>query len=724
MSPSSPQPVGDHRRARVVFVLCVLALGGISLMKLLESRRPVADATPDAVTAPSFARPASAQALPPAHRPAAASSAEALAADRTADTSEATADLSASAGDSASTDTLALDLLPADTEPESAATEITGVLLRVLEQGTRIPIPNVTARLRPLARDERPFEHRTNAAGLASFHNVPPGRYEVIVRWGNRPPQGDDDITVAEGRRTEHTVLLPERPEWRARLVDVNGDPVPGHDLRVGSSVFEWFDRGNVLHENVRTDNQGFFTVRAYPDARPLHIESAGANLYSIDPASDRWRNPLADPRPFEATGNEPRVYVLRTDVVMATGILVNAPRTEEGFLATVRAPQFTYWGLPVENDRFTFRATTGQATRITLARRTAADLGWRGFSRDLEHHVTMPDTPGPFEFEIPFPERILVRGVVLQPDGRGAPNVRVRANAFAEAGAARRALEAQRTTRVPGGLGEQRRRALANSLRWQGDSSLLTPPTARDGRFELELVPATEYLFTAESQTLTNDHKGYEAAVHGWDELVAGREVVLRLQTSSLVWGEVVDGSNRPAPGVRVLLQGPASTFNAADYDARTDEAGIFEMNVPPIRGAGIVDGLLVTAQSNDRFGIAPALVDSSSPTRVILRPAVSGTFVVTRGGLPVPRVEIASFYLEDHFPGPIVRRAPRVYEQANGHYTFRAVPARSTWYSFVEPGLPPDLGATVQVPTNPGRDGRIRVELPPLPEVPAPGN
>ncbi|MDK2971349.1 MAG: hypothetical protein PWP23_1104 [Candidatus Sumerlaeota bacterium] len=700
----------QNRRTQVFVLLASLALVGLIVMKLLEEKPAPPASVPAAVVEPDAAPAPSGDS-----QPGAVDSAPAV---------EASAAEAHEAASQAAAPAVIVEPVAVEKKPLLPGS----VLLTVVEEGTEIPLPNVVVRLRETAaaEDAPALEFTTNEQGRASFFNVTAGEYDVVLKWGRRPEYPAAELTVADGEGLERTVEMEARTEYRAQLVDTEENPVAGHTLIVSASTFDWREAGNALPETVRTGPDGMFIIRAYPDSRPITIRSDSASVYSSNPRRG-WTNPHYDMRSMEGgrwggrrneseDSGEPAVrrYYLRSDVVTATGVLVNPPANAGGFTATVRSRAFNYMALPVIDNEFTFKGLPGAEVGIIIARRSAEDLGFRGISRDISMDITLPEKPGPYRFEVPFPDRLLVRGVVYEPGGKPAENVRVRANGFEEEGAAAGAVADQTRGRRGGGRG-----GWNPGLLLAGESSLLSEPTGADGRFEFELNPASEYLFSAEPQTLDDNYKGADPVTVQWQELEDGKEVVLFLEVSHLFWGEVVTTGGEPVAGARVVLGGEDLGFSANDYATTTDGMGFFEMNTPPIEGAeSLPEGsprLYITAfQGRGLQGLLPVLPDAPDPARVVVYPTAEGTFVVTSGGQPVQRVEIVSYFSGPGFGAPVMRRDLRVYEDEDGRYRFSGVPREITWFSLGIPGAPTAEAVTVQIPLDEDAGMEIGVDLP----------
>lgn len=574
---------------------------------------------------------------------------------------------------------------------------VSRVHLMVLEEGTREPLERVTISL--VSRDGgETVRLETDKHGAAFLSGIAPGAYNAEINWGRMDTIEGGRVDVPEGQRVYKEFLYPARQSFRFQLV-TGERPVPYRTLRIGLPMFHWQDESPILYSDVQTDSQGCFVVRGYEGMRPMIIRSAGAEMYSGEPERG-WGNPYSWRWPLRE-GEEARTVHLRENVVRATGVLVFPAGTETpaNMIATVRSPQFTYWMLGVEDNRFSFVGVPGETASVIVSRRVSPSMGLAGISREKTMQVTLPDEPGDFEFEVPFDERVRVEGVVLRPGNRGARNVQVRAVGLGTAPAEQ------------GGGDRGRGRWMPRAL--QGDASYLSERTDSQGRFSLDLPPATEYMFVPEPGTLPSSAKGHSPLKVAWSELQGGQLVVIVLETSALVWGEVVDERGNPVAGARVALRGSAVDFNADDYAVTTDEHGLFTMNVPPVPGAESLppgsSRLFVAANHESGVGYAPAIPDSGERVRVRLHRLVSGRLIVTDGGQPATEVEIASFLRPEGFNEPLTRERLRVRRNEEGRYRFDNVPRGITTFTVSRRNAEPANVRTAPL----ARDARNGLEI-----------
>lgn len=595
------------------------------------------------------------------------------------------------------------------------------VRIRVLEDSTRRPLDRVTVRLVEPGADvsDDDLRHRTDSSGVALFHNVSAGQWEVVLRWGTRAEHRPDTIRIEEGEGGEWTFSYPGREMFAYQLLNQDGSPAGFVELEAGVAIHQWQEPSAVVFETVRTDAQGNFQVPGFAGMRPVMFRSNNAEMFSVEaePRERRGRggwgrggpgygNPSIDPRPLDA--DETRTIYRRTDVVLARGLLVNAPRAHvtNPFIATVQSRDYNYIGIEVHNDQFTFAATPGSTARILVSRDSVPGQRLRNRSFEKVVEVEMPEEPGPYDFEIHFEDRLEIAGRVELEDGTPVADVRVIATGY------------DATLDEVGDSGPVR------GFRGTGgaNAQLTADPTDRRGRFTFELPPARAYVFTPRTDSLPDDYKGYDDMRLEWDDLKTGRELVIVLHPSSLFWGEVVGEDGRPVAGAFVSAGGDLVEFSAWDYNVRTDEDGLFELNVPRLNLATAGTGtaasgrsVVLTARHQSMMGVAPAVPDSTRPARIEMRQVTSGNFVVTSGGEPVDRVEVSSFFDSPGYENPVPRRDMQVYESEEGRFQFRNVPRGITWFAFSIPGRPLEESVVIQIPPDAGRGQEIPVDLTP---------
>lgn len=376
------------------------------------------------------------------------------------------------------------------------------------------------------------------------------------------------------------------------------------------------------------------------------------------------WSNPVVNFRPLE----EENITVIEAKggVVRATATLINAPELPEdrGYHASVESPSVRYGLIPVVKNKFTFFAEPGEEVEIDLFRTNYAVTGeemvkgpsgpppWAGSSREKEVKVKMPEDAGDHDLEIVFEDRLTVRGLVVDSTDEPVEDVEVRIRGFNMAGGAAGA-SADATGfgppfgggpgGGPGGDGGER-----------PDSNFLAPKTNRDGEFEIELPPAGEYLFSPDRDSLPEGWRGFVAETVSWEELQKGEPVVIELEASSLIWGEVVDERGKPIEGATVRVQGRGIPNSVRNLTATTDADGLFSLNLPPIEdivpdGANTAQGDYYVRAAREDYGIGMAPVVADDPeqsvgvtmykqTQVTLRP--------TSAGQPVGTVRVSVVY------------------------------------------------------------------------------
>lgn len=490
------------------------------------------------------------------------------------------------------------------------------VVVRVVEEngGSVLRGANVRLVRSGLSVDRSP-RRSTNDAGEATFEDVDAGMYVVNVEWGQGPLRPAGRVIVPEQGIIEAEVEYFERMAFLMQLVDETGAAIPNQTLTVTPGG-GWGGRGGPRPEEVTTDEEGFFELRGFEETSAWIFRGEGDVLFSAG-EDRRWGNPYTWRRSFTADDGD--VLIMRREIVQARGRLVNAPPLGENQVrrASLAGAEVNWRTLTVERNRFEFEAAPGADVQITITRGDRRGR-WGGGGGDTEKRETirMPSQGGVFEFEIEYDPMLVVAGVVLGPDGAGVPRVVVDA-------------------RSEGG----------ERLSFRSDR------TDENGAFSVELMPAASYVFSPDTRSMPREMRGFTPETKRWRELEAGSPIVLRLETSSTVWGEVVDERGQPVPGAVVSMQGRGVTWRAWDVNTRTDEAGLFRLDIPPVaaREAGADSNVdYVTAMGmNHGVGWAEAKVDDTeSPVRITMRPFVDARLTVTAGGVPVESIDVTSLY------------------------------------------------------------------------------
>lgn len=377
------------------------------------------------------------------------------------------------------------------------------------------------------------------------------------------------------------------------------------------------------------------------------------------------WSNPMVNFRALD----EENVTVIEAKggMVRATATLVNAPDLpkDRGFHASVDSPSARYALIPIVDNKFTFFAEPGEEVDVELFRTNYAVTGeeivkgpggpppWMGASREKEVTVKMPEEAGDHEFDIVFEDRLLVKGLVTLSTGEPVENVDVRIRGFNMAGAAAGASsEASGFGPPPGG-------GPGGPGGNNPDSNFLAPKTNRDGEFEIALPPAGEYLFSPDRDSLPEGWRGFVSETREWRKLQSGEPVIITLEASSLIWGEVVDERKKPVEGAIVRLQGRGIPGSVRNMTATTDIDGLFSLNIPPLKdivpkGANTAQGDYFVRATRDDYGIGMAPVVADDPDQSVTIVVYKQTHVYlkpTSAGEAVRSIQVSVLYDVDQF-------------------------------------------------------------------------
>lgn len=621
------------------------------------------------------------------------------------------------------------------------------VRILVLEEETEVPLQGVRVRLAkesdpdpetgelPIPSELRePLSAMTNETGRAVFTGVPPDVYQVELRYGSGPRVTDESDLEVTSKDIDWTCYYTARIPFTFRILDETGNPVANAEYEAGlTTSWGWGGRGGegntpgieIQWQQVMTDSEGRFTVLAYEDMRGAALRSDRPEIFSPSFSgeggesrlrnwmSNRWTNPFFDMRRLSA--ERENTIVARTDVVIATGVLVDAPEPDSvaGYSAVLRdaggggRERAVPLGEPigVVDDRFTFLASLEQELEVTIQQSIPVGEGTRR-SIEKTERVVMPEEPGPFEFEIRFGESAEVEGVVLMPDGSPASGVTVEAWSYNQAQEASQSPPRGRWGGLPDGT-------MARQV---------APPTDRKGRFRLTVPQAATYRFETEGTTLPEDAKGCDPVTVGWEEIKAGKLIELRLKPSSLIWGEVVDLRGYPVPGTQVNLRGPDIPWNSPDFRVETDSEGIFELNIPPIR---LAEPDPEEPPSHYLFawhrvyggGLGQVFIDQADkPVLIDLAPFTTIAMTVTESGAPVTEIEFQQLYSVPGFDMPITARNSGRRRNFEGRYRFpfliQGISSVTVWRRdaeeqaqtvFVDLNSPDPLEVTVDLPAGP---------------------
>lgn len=670
----------------------------------------------------------------------------------------------------------------APTATPEAVIPSSGVTIRVVEEGTETPLVGVRVRLStedeeaegsgwrggpggfggfgppaPPGQAGAPLELDTDATGVARFSDVPVDAYTIVARWGMGPRHVEEKtLSIVAGKSIERTVMYPARQPFKIRLIDEAEQPVANHPVQAvllmnpwaggggpgGGGFGAFFDRfaanAEEAWESKTTDASGTITVLGYEGMRGAGIRSDRDELFSSempnregdvanrDRGRDRgpwgqpgWTNPFFDRR--ELSTGEDLVIIVRRDVVVATGILVDAPkpRSAAGYAASVRGSSLMLPSIPVLSDRFKFLALPSQRLDVTI--RQAIAVGGEGTRPSFEKRteVKLPDEIGPFEFEIDMGDRVEIEGIVYMPDGGPAEGITVYAQGFNEKGAAAETAESVSRRNGSGG----RDRGMGS---WAGGDStearLVANATDSGGRFRLELPKALDYLFGTDTQTLPADAKGSDPVIASWEQLEGGQRIELHLKPSSLVWGEVVDRAGNPVPNTEVNLRGPDIPFNSPDFRAYTDSEGMFELNIPPIRLSAPdpeepPSHYVFAWNRVEGGGLGQVFIDDAdTPVRIQLSPFATVRLTATRGGQPVNELQMSQLYSVPGFSQPISARNNGRRRSGDGTYDFPFLIKGTSSVNVWLPGADDDV-RTIFVDDDSADVQAVAIDFPPPP-------
>ncbi len=159
---------------------------------------------------------------------------------------------------------------PAQPTPPAAAPAATGTISgRVLAADTGRPIPRARVLLSAAQFDGRGA--LTDNTGVFSLTGLPEGRFTLTVSksgfvtlsYGQRrPQQAGTPLQLAAGQEIKGIEFrLPPGSVITGRVVDENGDPLPGTGVRVLSYQYQQGNRQLVPAGNAQTDDRGVYRV-------------------------------------------------------------------------------------------------------------------------------------------------------------------------------------------------------------------------------------------------------------------------------------------------------------------------------------------------------------------------------------------------------------------------------------------------------------------------------
>jgi hypothetical protein len=307
-------------------------------------------------------------------------------------------------------------------------------------------------------------------------------------------------------------------------------------------------------------------------------------------------------------------------DLVQAEGILVGARDlgSNSHYVATVSGQNWTSGRLPMEDNRFVFQAPTSikvgvfidSASEFPEKPSFGSGRGRMYATWDVMEHmelVTLPDTPGPFQFEVHLPEPLIVRGRVVDQAGNDVAGVQVlAASPVAEA--------------FPP---ELRALDIYGPVSKENHGRRSTTSTSR-GDFEIALMPGRDYEFHPHPLSVPEEMRAYEPLRRSGTELAQEPEITLRLLHSSIIWGEVVDEEGNPESGSTVELFATNHRGMGSIASAIADEDGVFELFAPIGSSAAeavLNDHYLLVTNGGEIVGLSAVTVDSEKPMRIVTR-------------------------------------------------------------------------------------------------------
>jgi len=619
--------------------------------------------------------------------------------------------------------------------------------LLVIEEGTREPVPHVFLVVFHNPRENTRFgsvdaEFVTDRYGVVVMEDVPPGTARLRIgeggmrRMSTREPLLVD-LEVTGGETTYHTQELPARVEFKYRLVREDGTPVGHYDVKAGYDVAGPRNSRIQRLEPVRTRADGTFVLRAPPDEM-RHVLAAENVLFrtaitSDSPTIDWWSNPYAWSLQRNQDPDSPREIAVRTEQVTAVGRLVNRTKYGDEWRHFAR--------IQIDEGRSRYRlgegsahmreigpdstvrfvAPPGETVTIAIERHrdmwspkemlTAFDhhrTGTSSFGLPIEtivdHFVTvmMPDEGSLYEFEIVYEDRYPIEVRVLKPGDKPAEGVVVVAT-MADT------LEMAQGLRVG---------SVPRHMPVYGNVATDTAGVAR-----LELPEEAHAVLRLVPGSLPPEAQTFQPVVQEWRELQEG--VTLRLGHSHLVWGEVVDEEGNPIHGAYINLGGGHVWREARGAGTRSNEEGIFELNIAdgPDAAAAMRADVHVQAvvpwrnpqEPWDLLGVAPCELDSAEPVRIVMHRSTVFRLEVRSGGVSLEEYDLVIRYDHPDFArvhGPPM--ATTVRPQYGTHSTGR-LPLGKATLLVKHPGDSMDRAVEVVLPeTNSSTYNRLTVDLP----------
>jgi len=638
-----------------------------------------------------------------------------------------------------------------------AATEIT---IRVIEEGTEMPLPRVQIShefVDPLAAEEESEDNRgrrgwgnfdwgnensiqTNDEGIAVLsiesseevvqslqQNQP---IKLSARWGVGPRHESEEIKLIPYSENEAVIVYPARQIHRVKLTDVMENPVPNYTMDVSPQQYNFWEGDIYLPQEVTTDAEGFAEFRAYPQRRSLlQVEVPDVALFKTEEGRGTEQgNPLSLRTRIE--DNDEFEIVLLQDVVRVNAKLINAPEVKAGFERSVSIEavddeaDIDYWTIPIEDDAFSFSVPVDTDVNVYISQREEFEGGnprdmRRMFERspdvELKQLIDIPEKAGEMDVDLEFPEREKFLVKVFLPDGEPAENVEVRAYGSASESAAEEASASNN------GWRGRRDQFLG---RIDGTTSVASEPTNNSGVAELDLPPAKSYFFDVVEDTLPEEAKGREPIEMSWEEMESKGEIVILLLPSSLLWGEVIDWNGKPVADATVHLRGPDIPWNDDLFETETDEFGFFELNVPPVRltepdPEEPPDYYVFAYARNQGGGLGKAIIDNPEEAiNIQINPFAELRVDVTYNGQPVQEIEFNQQYDVPGFDVPISSRNSGNMDEDDGRYRFRflieEISTVSIWTYDISDENPASLNSfTIPIDDSIGENNHVSIDF-----------
>lgn len=617
----------------------------------------------------------------------------------------------------------------------------TQVLVTVIEEGTEMPLERVDVRFAIVAErsEDAPqngfrggfgggrsqtdtrVSAQTDASGKVLM-SIPADEtldsLTLSARWGVGPRHTVEDVDLVEGQMNEVTVLYPGRSPITLKLIDPEEQAVGMYPLKVSVQQYSFWDGGEIyVPQEIETNAAGEAIFYAYPSRRFMMMVEADDIAMFQQGEPDSRRSSTGNPLTVrtDVSVEEPVVVTLMEDVVRATATLKNIPELAEGKAryASIEGGDIDYWLIPVEGDTFTFSAALGDTVGIFLTQRNELNADDNNNNRRqmmqpsaTEHKVSvkMPDEAGVFAFDIEYPDRDFVIGQVYMPDGEPAKDVRINALGYGEASAS------------SGGGGNQWQNRFLGRI--EGSVSMTSDGTDNNGMVTMELPPASTYVFEIDPDSLPEEAKGTEVVELTWKEITeGGNRVVFTLKPSSLLWGSVIDQDGNPVGNAEVNLRGPDIPWNNPLFRTYTDETGLFELNVPPVRLTTLdpkepPDYYVFAMNRNVGGGLGKAVIDNpDEPIQIQLTGFVRIDLKITNNGEIVKDIEFAQLYTVPGFSQPISSRNSGPRRSESGDYGFSFLIKEITSLNIFsldildETGLP----KTITIPITEDMPGRL---------------